>query len=230
MPDSLRCETIGAVTDLSAPGPDDRRPALRASDADRERVVELLQTAASDGRLDVDELDERVATAYSSRTLADLQALTGDLVATGADARPAAAPGGVVVRPGAGGTSTIVSIMGGHDRAGRWRVAARCLVLNIMGGSDLDLNDAELSDQVTTIRVISIMGGSEIRVPDGVDVQVSKFALMGGHDVKLSPEPPPPGAPVIHIQMLAIMGGGEVRQGRKRKRERRRDRRRELER
>ena len=212
------------MSDLSAPGPADRRPALRASDADRERVVELLRAAATDGRLDVDELDERVTTAYASRTVADLEALTGDLVATESRARPAVSPSGVVVRPGPGGTSTIVSIMGGHDRAGRWRVAANCLVLNIMGGSDLDLNDAELSDPVTTIRVISIMGGSGIRVPDGVDVQVSKFALMGGHDVKLSPDPPPAGAPVIHLQMLAIMGGGEVRQGRKRKRDRRRHR------
>ena len=205
----------------SAPG-DPPRPALRASDADRERVVELLRSAATDGRLDVDELDERVSAAYASRTLIQLEELTGDLVPA-AGAHPKPAPGGVVVRPGPGGTSTIVSIMGGADRKGRWRVAPRCLVLNIMGGSELDLNDAELSDQQTTIRVISIMGGSEIRVPEGVDVHVSKLGIMGGHDIKLSPDPPPPGAPVIHIQMLAIMGGGEVRQGRKRSR---RDRRR----
>ena len=38
---------------------------------------------------------------------------------------------------------------------------------------------------------------------------------MGGHDVKLSEEVPPPGAPVIRLRMLSIMGGGDVRQGRK---------------
>ena len=34
--------------------------------------------------------------------------------------------------------------MGGNDRKGRWRVAKHCKVINIMGGSDLDLNQAEL--------------------------------------------------------------------------------------
>jgi hypothetical protein len=109
-------------------------------------------------------------------------------------------------------------------------VAARCLVFNLMGGSELDLNDAELSHEVTTITVVSIMGGSEIRVPEGADVQVSKLAIMGGHDVKLSPDPPPAGAPRIHLRMFALMGGGEVRQGRSNKERERleRDRRREL--
>ena len=69
--------------------------------------------------------------------------------------------------------------MGGNERTGRWRVAERCNVVNVMGGSELDLCDAELSDQVTEINVYTLMGGFEIRVPDGVDVQVSKFALHG---------------------------------------------------
>jgi hypothetical protein len=38
---------------------------------------------------------------------------------------------------------------------------------------------------------------------------------MGGHDVKLSDQVPPLGAPVIRLRMLSIMGGSEVRQGRK---------------
>ena len=206
-----------------APPAPERRPALRASDADRERVVDLLRQAAGDGRLDVDELDERTSAAYTTRTLAELETLTQDLVPS-AGARPTTASEGIVVRPGAGGTRRIVSIMSGHDRRGRWRVAPSCLVLSIMGGADLDLNDAELSDQVTRIRVISIMAGAEIRVPRGVYVQVSKFAVMGGHDIKLDPEPPPPGAPVIHLSMFALMGGGEVRQGRKRAKRSRRDR------
>ena len=217
-----------------APRPD-RSPALRASDADRERAVEVLRLAAGDGRLDVEELDERLARAYATRTVSELDALTADLQPAPA---PVATPGGApVVRPGAGGTRSVISIMGGNDRTGRWRVAPRCLVLNVMGGADLDLNQAELSDQVTTIRVLSIMGGGQIRVPRGVDVQISKLAIMGGHDVQLDDEPPPAGAPVIHIQMLSIMGGGEIRQGprrtraeNRRERELRRARSRELDR
>jgi predicted membrane protein len=108
-------------------------------------------------------------------------------------------------------------------------------VLNIMGGSDIDLNDAELSDRVTQLNVYSIMGGSDINVPHGVDVRVSNFALMGGNDVVLGDERAPAGGPTINIRMVSIMGGTSVRRGRKlskaEKRElRETERRRELER
>jgi len=66
-------------------------------------------------------------------------------------------------------------------------------VINVMGGSDLDLNDVELSDPVTHLNVYSLMGGSQVRVPNGVDVHVSRLALMGGNDVRLGDELPPPG-------------------------------------
>lgn len=198
----------------SAAQPPERRPALRASDADRERVVDILRRAAGEGRLDVEELDERVSAAYTIRTVTELEQLTLDLVpAAGATAPTFTAEGGVVVRPGEGGTERIISIMGGHDRRGRWRVGRDLLVLSIMGGAELDFQHAEVAGHATTIRVFTIMGGAELRFPPGVDVQVSKFALMGGHDVKLDEAPPPPGAPVFHVELFSLMGGAEIRQG-----------------
>src|SRR4051794_9677581 len=55
------------------------RPDLRASDADRERVVGVLRRHAEAGRLTVDELDERCSAALSAVTLGELGALTRDL-------------------------------------------------------------------------------------------------------------------------------------------------------
>ena len=52
---------------------------LRPGNADRERVVAQLNTAFSEGRLDVAELDERVAAAYAAKTLGELVPLTADL-------------------------------------------------------------------------------------------------------------------------------------------------------
>ncbi len=57
-------------------------PDLRVSDADRERVAERLRDAAGEGRLTIDELDERVESAYAARTAAELAELTTDLPAT----------------------------------------------------------------------------------------------------------------------------------------------------
>jgi hypothetical protein len=54
---------------------------LRASDADRERVAERLRAAGGEGRLTADELEERLETAFSARTRAELEPLTADLPA-----------------------------------------------------------------------------------------------------------------------------------------------------
>jgi hypothetical protein len=54
---------------------------MRASTADRERVVDVLKAAFAEGRLTQDEFEERAGQAFSARTYADLAALTADLPA-----------------------------------------------------------------------------------------------------------------------------------------------------
>ena len=56
-------------------------PALRASDADRDRVIDVLRAAVADGRLDPAEFDERLDAALAARTLDALTPLTADLIA-----------------------------------------------------------------------------------------------------------------------------------------------------
>jgi uncharacterized protein DUF1707 len=58
---------------------DQRRPSLRASDADREQFVEALRQHHTEGRLTAEELAERTERAYTARTFADLDALAADL-------------------------------------------------------------------------------------------------------------------------------------------------------
>ena len=55
-------------------------PALRASDADRNRVIELLRAAVADGRLDQAEFNERLDAALAARTIDALAPLTADLI------------------------------------------------------------------------------------------------------------------------------------------------------
>jgi hypothetical protein len=52
---------------------------MRVSDADRSEVIDILQRATTEGRLDLDELDDRVASALAARTWPDLDALIDDL-------------------------------------------------------------------------------------------------------------------------------------------------------
>jgi DUF1707 SHOCT-like domain len=199
----------------------DQRPDLRASDADREQTAETLRRAMGEGRLTVEELEDRLRVAYSAPTVRELELLVSDVTPvapSSGDRRGVASarPSGLTVREGPGGERWVVAIMSGHERRGRWRIAGRCTVLNIMGGSDIDLNDAELADPVTQLNVYTVMGGAEIRVPDGVDVEVSNVAIMGGNDIQLGDQAVPAGGPVIRIRLVSIMGGVAVKRGRKR--------------
>lgn len=197
-------------------------PDVRASDADRDRVAEVLRHAAGEGRITVDELDERIDRAFAARTHGELAELTADLPQAAHAAAASSAAPALPVRPGDGGRRWLVSIMGGHDKRGHWRLGERLTNINVMGGSDLDLNDAELSAPETTIHVISIMGGATIRVPEGLDVRVSEFAFMGGNDVHLGAERPAPGGPVVNVKLFSLMGGSDVKRGRRLTREQRR--------
>jgi len=200
---------------------DSRAPALRASDAERERAADALRHAAGEGRLTMEELDERLHSAYEAQTRAELERLVADIAVPGTPAAPAAVERRVPVRRGEGGTRWIVAIMSGSDRQGRWRLAPRSTVFNLMGGSYLDLNDAELSDERSELRVYAIMGGAEIRVPEGMNVQVSEFAFMGGNSIKVGESHPDPGGPVLHVRLLSLMGGTDVRRRPGKKRHRR---------
>jgi hypothetical protein len=194
---------------------DDALPELRASDADREQTAEILRHAAGEGRLTVDELEERLNLVYETRHHSELAKLTADLVPHPQYRGPAATHSRMAVRQGEEGAGWLVSVMSGRDRKGRWRVGRHLKVVDVMGGSNVDLNDAELTAPQTEITVVAIMGGSEIRVPDGVNVQVSEFAFMGGNDVKLGESEPDPGGPTIHVKMISIMGGSSLVRGRK---------------
>ena len=176
-------------------------PAIRASDDEREAVVARLRTAAGEGRLALDELADRLDRAFAAVTRAELETLTTDL-----PQQPTAA------LPAAKARRWIVGIMGGGDHGGRWRVASRCTVVNVMGGADHDLTNAVVEASETEIQVFSLMGGSDIVVPDGVHVELSGFAFMGGNGLRLGDAPtPPPGAPVVRVRAYSIMGGTDVK-------------------
>lgn len=175
-------------------------PAVRASDADRERTVELLRSQSVEGRLTLEEFAERMALAYEAKTQDELEQLTRDLPAE-ATATPARRR-----KP----TRWIVSVMGGVNRRGRFRLGAHTYAVSIMGGMNVDLRQAELEEPEVAITVVSIMGGANIVVPEGVDVELTGIAIMGGKSYRPGKQPPPPGAPLVRVRVLSVMGGVSV--------------------
>jgi hypothetical protein len=195
----------------AATPPPTSTPALRASDADRERTVALLHDSAADGRLTLGELTERMERADAARTLAELDALTGDLVPGGASALQDRAPA-AERRPGGPrkARNWLVAVMGATSRRGRWRVARRVNAISVMGGVVVDLRDAVIEGNEVTITAIPIMGGVDVLVPEGVPIDLSGFVLMGGKDASVKGRPHP-GAPLVRVRAWGTMGGVNVR-------------------
>src|SRR5207302_614764 len=122
---------------------------LRASDADRERVAKILHNAMAEGRLTVDELDERLQTVYKSRTLGELVPITADLPvtgATGASVQPAARNVSAERIGGTPGPTASIALMSGFERTGNWVVPRYHTAVAIMGGGQLDLTQARFAE------------------------------------------------------------------------------------
>jgi class 3 adenylate cyclase len=187
----------------SAPG-----PPLRISDAERERVVDVLKTGCEEGRLTLDEFSERVAATYAARTEADLGVVVADLPAATADRMPASTTGAVPARRA---TRWTVGIMSGAKHRGRYRLQGKTNAVAFWGGCELDLRYAEVEGPEVEINAVAIMGGIDIVVPEGIAVELTGFAIFGGRNVRVKDVPVLPGSPVIRVRTLAVMGGVTVK-------------------
>jgi hypothetical protein len=191
--------------------PDPRN--LRASDADRERVANVLREAAGDGRLTMDELDERLDAVFAAKTYAELEPITHDLPAHG-DAQapvPARAAKADPARFGGQGSSSgAVAILGGFTRKGEWTVPKDFTAFLFMGGGEIDLREARFAEREVSIHIVAIMGGCEIVVPEDATVHVTGVGILGAFEHSDAGQGTPDG-PVININGVAFMGGVDVK-------------------
>ncbi|MBZ5741309.1 DUF1707 domain-containing protein [Nocardioides mangrovi] len=178
---------------------------MRISDDDRHRVAEQLREAAGAGRLDLDELDERLEATYAARTYADLVPITRDLPVLPAS-RPASTP--VVAGPE---SERHLAILSGLERTGVWVVPQHLKVFAMMGGADLDLREARFSAPEVVISVSCFMGGAQITVGPDVNVVMEGTGIMGGYS---GPNDAlgivDPSRPTVRVRGVAVWGGVSV--------------------
>jgi DUF1707 SHOCT-like domain len=182
------------------PGPG-ASPGVRASDADRDRVADVLCAAAGDGRLTTDEFDERLEAALSSRTLDELAVLIADLTGGPGRSGVATAQAEDVMR---------ISKHGGKvRRTGRWVVPRRLELQSSYCDVGLDLTNAVITHD--TLRIdMNVRGGSLILlVRPGTVVDADSLTVQHTH-VTLDPSAEP-GAPVVlHVQLAGHMCYGQI--------------------
>jgi hypothetical protein len=191
---------------------------MRVSNDDRERVAKVLHDSMAEGRLTVNELEERLDKVYAAKTFGDLEPLirdlpVGDKAKSLAMPPPAQAPSTRI--GGRGTSSSAFAVMSGAVRKGVWTVPPTFNAVAVMGGIEIDLSDARFEDGETTIQAFTLMGGIEIRVPRDIVIQVNGTGFMGAFESNVDEDlQPRPGVPVVKITGLAVMGGVEVKYGR----------------
>ena len=193
---------------------------LRASHADREAVAQVLNQAMADGRISVAELQDRLDVVYAAKTLGELEPVTEDLpghlvlVRPTPPAMPATFSAGPLPIARIGGvpdSRTAVAIFSGAERTGQWVVPTEFKAVAVMGGIQLDLTEARFETREVRITAVAIFGGVEVFVDDSIDVRVRGVGVLGGFERPRDLPPAQPGAPVVVIDGLALMGGVEVK-------------------
>ncbi|KUL47399.1 hypothetical protein ADL22_10045 [Streptomyces sp. NRRL F-4489] len=184
----------------SAPG---SPPGLRASHADRDRVVDVLRIAAGDGLLTADELDERLEAALSARTLGELAVLTADLPAAPATAGGTAAEVKDVVR-------IEQAFSGRIERTGRWMLPRRLELAVSWCDVTLDLTEAVITQD--TLRIDVAMGGKTLTLVTGPGIEVDTDGLTLVHcKLRHHRVPAPLGTPTrLRVELVGRKAHGKV--------------------
>ena len=185
-------------------------PALRASHQDRDKVIEALRVAAGDGRLTMDELDERIELATAARTYAELATLTADLPAAGS---PLPSPPAESVRP-----KEVIRIdlgSGQTKRNGRWVVPQRMEIKVSSGHVLLDFTEAVITQPVLQIDAEVRSGHLRIVTRPGIEVDTDAVSVRSGHVNVRTPWGP---APVtLRIEVAGKVASGHLNAGPRRR-------------
>lgn len=183
---------------------------MRISDADRHKVAEVLREAAGQGRLDLDELDERLEAAFAAKTYADLVPITIDLHAAPTIGVPVPRPAAGV--PAGPGFSSSTAIMGDCKRRGVWQVPEHHAAFALMGSVLIDLRQANMSSRETVINASAIMGEVKVLVPAHFNVIVDGTPIMGeyGQGKDKVAATVGPDSPTVRVKGLSLMGSVSV--------------------
>ena len=181
-------------------------PALRASDADRDRVIERLRAAVADGRLDPAEFDERLNAALAARTFDALAPLTADLAAMpGSDGAP--------TPPLAGTPATeLLTIKEKHGtvrRDGRWTLPHRLSLRTAWSNVTLDLTSAVRSGPELIVEMRVRGGDVQLVLAPGMVVDANTLSVRHGC-LAISRDAGDDTPETLHVRLAGRMRHGRI--------------------
>ncbi|MFH1811007.1 MAG: protein kinase [Pseudomonadota bacterium] len=212
--------------DQAADAPNAPRPvAKKVLEAERERAISELRAHFVESHIDATMLQQRIGLAEDAadvdaldRIFADLPQLPPGtaLVPVAADLPvPVATPDEPVplaLRDPAASRS-LISVFSGRNLAGTWRPPKQLRIINVFGGAQIDLRQAQLQPGCTTIRTFSVFGGCEVVVPPDLYVEVDGVGVLGAFEEPSNSKAQPPqgSTPWVRVTGFAVLGGVGVK-------------------
>lgn len=190
-------------------------PENRPIKQQREEAIKKLELNFAHGNLEVEEFETRLDLALNTSLPQDLVRITSDLSMI-----PAVSEDSTDINLNRGKVRSeemFLGILSGASRSGIWKPARKNRVFALMGGIDLDFSEAVLPPGVTDVEFLCLMGGLDIIVPEGINVEVKGLPIMGGIDKKVSDEHYP-ARPTLRIHGIAVMAGVDIKYPKRKKR------------
>ena len=196
------------MTDEQSSAPLIPAGAVRAGDADREAVAERLRIAAGDGRIDLAELDDRLAQAYAAKTYGQLEVLVADL-----PVHSAAIPHDPLPEPD---TLVLKTTAPNIKQSGQWTVPQRITAESTAGIITINFTQASCAHREVAVEAVTQTGWIRLILPPGWAARVDPSSTNTSHIRNKAAETPDPGAPTIIVTGHPVMGYIRIKQRSKR--------------
>ena len=187
----------------------------------RERIIDILKDLYTKGDLELDDFEKRMNRINASTSKDELIPLIRDLPIPAESSPPSPlepAEGTVRINQGhVQESGFILSVLSGNTRKGPWKPPRQLRNVTVMGGTELDFREAQFPPGITDVTIFCLMGGVEIRVPHGINIEVHGVGIMVAFEDATSGETGFSG-PTLRVGGFALMGGVEIKhKSRKRK-------------
>ena len=178
---------------------------------ERNNVIERLEHSFAQNLLDIDIYEKRMEIAVNTASKRELLSLIEDLPAPTETNKQSSSFDMILLNLGEiKDYDVTLALLSGATRKGLWYPPKRMKVVAIMGGVDLDYSQAQIPPGVSNIDIFALMGGVNIFVPEGVNVEVTGIPIMGGIDNRAASSGKL-GAPTIKVNAITLMGGLDIK-------------------
>ena len=193
--------------------PENKELDIGISKYSREKIIEHLKYGFTHDYLEEVDFEKRLKVALNTQSRNDLMVLVEDLPEFKEEEKKEGEKTTPLVEINKGHIKekdSIISILGGIERKGMWKPAKKMDVITVLGGTTLDFTKAVFPPGIIEINMFCVMGGVDIIVPHGVNVNNQCIAILGGSDDR-SVQGENENGPTLRITGSVVMGGLDIK-------------------